>query len=110
MANCLNYKDNGGDRLVIGGTLKIESGATVSGLPASALPIATASAVGGVKIGDNIGVTSAGVISVSDAGASVKGVVKQGVAVADAVGEAPTKAEFDALLTSLRNAGVIASA
>lgn len=33
---------------------------------------------------------------------------KQGVAVPDAVA-APTKAEFDALLTSLRNAGIIAA-
>lgn len=33
----------------------------------------------------------------------------QGVHVPDALGETPTKAEFDALLTSLRNAGVIAS-
>lgn len=33
---------------------------------------------------------------------------KVGVAVANAAGANPTKAEFDALLTSLRNAGVIA--
>ena len=39
--------------------------------------------------------------------AEVKG-LPQGVAVADAVGEAPTKAEFDALLDSLRGAGLIA--
>lgn len=35
---------------------------------------------------------------------------RQGVAVADAAGANPTKAEFDALLTSLRDAGIIASA
>lgn len=40
--------------------------------------------------------------------ATTKGPVFQGVAVANAAGEAPTKAEFDALLVSLRNAGVIA--
>ena len=33
----------------------------------------------------------------------------KGVAVADAVGEAPTAAEFKALLDSLRNAGIIAT-
>lgn len=33
----------------------------------------------------------------------------KGAAVPDAAGEAPTKAEFDALLKSLRDAGVIAS-
>lgn len=36
--------------------------------------------------------------------------LKQGVAVADAAGDAPTAAEFKALLDSLRAAGVIASA
>ena len=33
----------------------------------------------------------------------------QGVHVPDVAGETPTKAEFNALLTSLRNAGIIAS-
>jgi hypothetical protein len=37
------------------------------------------------------------------------GTVLRGVAVADAAGANPTKAEFDALLASLRTAGVIAS-
>lgn len=34
---------------------------------------------------------------------------RKGAAVADAAGAAPTKAEFDALLASLRTAGLIAS-
>ena len=34
---------------------------------------------------------------------------KTGVAVSNAAGANPTKAEFDALLTSLRNAGVLAT-
>lgn len=38
------------------------------------------------------------------------GLVKQGAAVADAAGEAPTAAEFKALLDSLRTAGIIATA
>lgn len=41
--------------------------------------------------------------------AGTAGVVKQGVAVANAAGANPTKAEFDALLASLRTAGVIAT-
>lgn len=36
--------------------------------------------------------------------------IPQGVAVADAAGSAPTAAEFKALLDSLRNAGIIATA
>jgi hypothetical protein len=38
---------------------------------------------------------------------TVAGVVKKGVAVANAAGANPTAAEYLALLTSLRNAGII---
>ncbi len=41
---------------------------------------------------------------------SARGTVKQGAAVADAAGDNPTAAEFKALLDSLREAGIIASA
>ena len=41
--------------------------------------------------------------------ATQRGNVFRGVAVPNASGANPTKAEFDALLTSLRNAGVIAT-
>lgn len=37
------------------------------------------------------------------------GVVKQAAHVAAAVGETPTKAEFDGLLTALQDAGIMAS-
>lgn len=47
--------------------------------------------------------------TVHAATANVVGGVKLGVAVNNAAGANPTKAEFDALLTSLRNAGVIAA-
>lgn len=44
-----------------------------------------------------------------DATTTAKGFVKQGAAVADAAGSAPTAAEFKALLDSLRTAGIIAA-
>lgn len=37
------------------------------------------------------------------------GLVKQAAAVAAAAGESPTKAEFDSLLTALKNAGIMAT-
>lgn len=37
------------------------------------------------------------------------GLVKQAAAVTDAVGETPTKAEFDTLLAALRAAGIVAN-
>ena len=61
-----NYFKNGGDELVIGGKLTVESGATVTGLeagPAYVLPPATVSQLGGVKIGTGLSVTAEGVIS-----------------------------------------------
>lgn len=40
---------------------------------------------------------------------SKAGLVRQAAAVADAAGETPTKAEFDALLAALRVAGIVAN-
>jgi len=48
-------------------------------------------------------------LSNSRPSATQRGAVFQGVAVPNAAGANPTKAEFDALLVSLRNAGVIAT-
>lgn len=50
-----------------------------------------------------------GTATMPAATASKAGAVKQGAAVANAAGSAPTAAEFKALLDSLRTAGVIAS-
>lgn len=72
------------------------------------LPAATSSVLGGVKVGTGLSVATGGTVSVAGATASVIGGVKQGVAVAKAAGEAPTKAEFDALIDALTDAGVLA--
>lgn len=50
-----------------------------------------------------------GTTTVSNATKTKAGVVKQSALVADASGDAPTKAEFDALLTALKNAGIMAT-
>lgn len=49
-------------------------------------------------------------LTVPAATTTTEGVVLQGVAVADAAGANPTAAEYLALLTSLRDAGIIATA
>ena len=136
--NCKNYETDNGNQWVVGGTLTILEGATVEGMASATTAPATASTLGLVKVGTNIDVSAQGSISVKtasasnkgvvqigsglavnsgvvsldapDAGADVKGVVLQGVAVADAEGDAPTAAEFKALLDSLRAAGIIATA
>jgi len=50
-----------------------------------------------------------GIASQSPGTSGTPGVMKQGVAVANAAGANTTGAEFNALLVSLRNAGLIAS-
>ena len=50
--NTKNYTEQGGEKTVIGGTLEIKEGASVTGLPegsAYTLPAATEAALGGVK-------------------------------------------------------------
>lgn len=49
--NTKNYTEQGGEKTVIGGTLEIKAGATVTGLAANPLLAATDSTLGGVKAG-----------------------------------------------------------
>ena len=97
----------GGNELVVdgtltieaGATLKAEDGATVTGLSGEAytLPTAAANTKGGVKIGANLEMTGE-VLT-----------VKKAALVAEAAGEAPTAAEFKALLDALKTAGLMAT-
>lgn len=80
MYNTKNYQKQGGSEWVVGGslvikasgTLAIEEGATITGLPTPVIPVA-----------ENVAL---------------------------AVGETPTKAEFNALVTALITAGIVAAA
>ena len=80
MYNAKNYTEQGGDVTHFGGKVVFEEDCTIEGLN-SKLPAASPTA---------------------------KGLVKQGASVADAAGEAPTALEYNALLASLRDAGVLA--
>ena len=46
--NAKNYMAQGGDRLVIGGSLEIQEGASVTGLPPAVVAVATEETLGGV--------------------------------------------------------------
>ena len=64
--NAKNYTEQGGEVIHIGGTLIIEEGATVEGLPGGdeyELPVASASELGGVKIGEGLSIDEEGVLS-----------------------------------------------
>ncbi len=47
--NAKNYTEQGGEKTVIGGTLEIKEGATVTGLPSQQIAVAAESVVGGIK-------------------------------------------------------------
>lgn len=80
--NAKNYTEQGGEVTRFGGKVIFEEGSQIEGLPAPTIP---------------------------DASTTAKGLVKQGAAVADAAGETATAAEYNALLASLRAAGIIAT-
>ena len=79
--NCKNYATDGGDRLVIGGTLEVLDTATVTGLQSG---YATEQAAGSVYQAPNQAESTATTI-------------------------ADLKSDFNALLLKLKNAGIMAA-
>lgn len=119
--NVKNYTEQGGEKTVIGGTLQVLDGATVTGITGVAAA-AKATVLGGIKAatkgaGDTVEVKIDGTTSKlyvptypEEATTETAGIVKQAANVAEAAGEAPTAAEFKALLDALIAAGVMAEA
>jgi hypothetical protein len=127
--NAKNYTEQGGEKTVIGGEIVINGKITVSdggeiaGFTGVA-EAATDTVLGGVKAaakgeGDTVEVkinTSTSKLYVptypvvpEEATTDTAGTVKQAANVALAAAAAPTKAEFDALITALIEAGLMAS-
>lgn len=121
MYNTLNYTEQGGAKTVIGGTLEVLDGATVTGITGVA-GTANATTLGGIKAspngaGDTVEVkinSSTAKLYVptypvlpEEATAEAAGIVKQAANVQAAAGEAPTAAEFKALLDALKAAGIM---
>ena len=118
--NAKNYTEQGAEKTVIGGTLEILDSAEVIGLTDLATS-ASASTLGGIKAatkgaGDTVEVkidTTSNKLYVpaypTTATAATAGLVKQAATVAAAAGDTPTKAEFNALITALIAAGIIAA-
>ena len=110
-----NYFTDGGDPLVIGGTLTVTEDATVEGISdggSAELPTASADTLGGIKVGNNL-VISEGVLSVPTATTTTPGVVKQCVAIPDCTAgnfSAFTSWFNESVLAPLRAAGIIATA
>ncbi len=107
--NVKNYTEQGGEKTVIGGTLEVLDSATVTGITVAA---AKATVLGGIKAatkgaGDTVEVKIDG--TTSKLYVPTYPVIPAAANVALAAGEAPTKAEFDALITALITAGLMAA-
>ena len=100
-----NYMTDGGNETVIGGKLTIKPGAKVSGIAR----VPDTGTTGHYLKKTSSGCSWATLPSTPDASTTTKGLVKQAAAVADATGEAPTAAEFNALLAALKSAGLMSS-
>ena len=75
-----NYSTDDGDTLVIGGKLVIEEGAEVEGLNSGdggTMPIASTSALGGVKVGSGLEISADGTLSSATASTTQAGVMRQ---------------------------------
>lgn len=120
--NTKNYTEQGGERTVIGGTLEIKEGASVTGLSANPLLVATEETLGGVKAaaaGEDdtveVKIGEDGKLYAptypTDATESVSGLVKKAANQADSIAEdtATLVTDFNALLAKLKAAGLMAA-
>ena len=101
-----NYNTDGGDTTVIGGRLVVEEGASVEGLPSTGgesytLPAATASALGGIKVGSGLSVTADGTLSADGITPAANQAALEATEVSDVV------TAFNALLLKLKTAGLM---
>ncbi len=120
--NSKNYTEQGGEKTVIGGTLEIAEGASVTGLSADPLFVATEETLGGVKAATagesdtvEVKIGEDGKLYVptypADATESVSGLVKTAANQADSIAEdtATLVTNFNALLAKLKAAGLMVS-
>ena len=112
MYNTKNYTEQGGDRTVISGALDL-TGAVITGVVTASVvnnltTTATGSALDAAQ-GKALKTLIDAKYTAANATASVAGLVKQSEKVAVAAGATPTKAEFDALITVLVAAGIMAA-
>jgi hypothetical protein len=120
--NTKNYTEQGGEKTVIGGTLEIKEGASVTGLSADPRLVATEETLGGVKAaaaGEDdtveVKIGEDGKLYAptypTDATESVSGLVKMAAYQADSIAEdtATLVTDFNALLAKLKAAGLMAA-
>ena len=113
-----NYTEQGGDVTVIGGTLRFEDGATVENFPGGGgeggsytLPTASDTVLGGIKIGDGVYMVG-DKLNLFNATTRFVGGLKAAVNQEDSTASdvEGLVADFNALLASLRTAGILQEA
>ena len=104
-----NYRTDGGDKTVIGGKLEFTDDAEVINFPeggggdAYTLPPATASTLGGVKVGTGLSVTEEGTLSAEGITTAANVAASEATELADLV------TTVNAILTALKTAGLMAA-
>ena len=98
--NVKNYTEQGGEVTHIGGTLVIEEGGSVEGLPSPTLPTASASTAGVVKVGSGLSIAD-GVLSANGISPAANQAASTATELAD------LKSDFNTLLASLKAAGLM---
>ena len=110
--NTKNYTEQGGEKTVIGGTLEVLDTATVTGITSAvivdALTSDDATKVLSAKQGKALKTLADTKYTAANATEEVAGLVKMAGNVALTVEDAPTKTEFNALITALIAAGLMA--
>lgn len=111
-----NYTEQGGDKTVIGGTLEIKQGASVTGLPATQISKATETILGGIKAAAKadtdtvpVKIGEDGQLYVPTYPALPEISVAENQAESTAEDVAGLLADFNALLMKLKAAGLMAA-
>lgn len=108
--NAKNYTEQGGEKTVIGGTLEIKEGASVTGLPSSQISVATETALGGIKAAAKTETDTVPARIGTDGKLYVPpNPVAANQAVSSAEDVSALLTDFNALLTKLKAAGLMAS-
>lgn len=98
--NARNYTEQGGEITHIGGTLIVDEGGSVEGLPSPTLPTASASKAGVVKVGSGLSISN-GVLSANGITPAANQAASTATELAD------LKNDFNTLLASLKAAGLM---
>ena len=99
--NTKNYTEQGGETTHFGGKVVFEEGVEVEGLSANPLNKASASTLGGIKVGNGLSIDSDGILSAD----GITPAANQADSTATDVAGLVT--DFNALLAKLKTAGLM---